>query len=112
MTAPDRAVSGQLERFLVILPTYNERENLAQVVPAILDQDPRLEVLVVDDNSPDGTGELADLLLEAQAVGASAATAPGCVAGVSTAAVEELLGSQGEVVRNHTRVVSRKGSPS
>ncbi len=50
------------ERFLVILPTYNESENLAQVVPAILDQDPRLEVLVVDDNSPDGTGQLADQL--------------------------------------------------
>ena len=53
------------ERFLVILPTYNEAENLAQIVPAILDQDPRLEVLVVDDNSPDGTGALADQLVSA-----------------------------------------------
>ena len=53
------------ERFLVILPTYNESENLPQVVPAILDQDPRLEVLVVDDNSPDGTGQLADQLVGA-----------------------------------------------
>jgi dolichol-phosphate mannosyltransferase len=53
------------ERFLVILPTYNESENLAQIVPAILDQDPRLEVLVVDDNSPDGTGALADQLASA-----------------------------------------------
>jgi dolichol-phosphate mannosyltransferase len=50
------------ERFLVILPTYNESENLAQIVPAILDQDARLEVLVVDDNSPDGTGSLAEQL--------------------------------------------------
>lgn len=50
------------ERFLIILPTYNEIENLPQIVPAILDQDPRLEVLVVDDNSPDGTGALADQL--------------------------------------------------
>jgi dolichol-phosphate mannosyltransferase len=50
------------ERFLVILPTYNERENLAQIVPAILDQDQRLEILVVDDSSPDGTGALADQL--------------------------------------------------
>lgn len=50
------------ERYLVILPTFNERENLAQVVPAVLDQDSRLEVLVVDDNSPDGTGVLADQL--------------------------------------------------
>ncbi|MEZ4456303.1 MAG: polyprenol monophosphomannose synthase [Gemmatimonadales bacterium] len=50
------------ERFLVILPTYNESENLPQIVPAILEQDSRLEVLVVDDNSPDGTGQLADQL--------------------------------------------------
>jgi dolichol-phosphate mannosyltransferase len=53
------------ERFLVILPTYNESENLPQVVPAILNQDQRLEVLVVDDNSPDGTGVLADQLAAA-----------------------------------------------
>jgi dolichol-phosphate mannosyltransferase len=50
------------ERLLVVVPTYNERINLPLVVPAILHQDPRLEVLVVDDNSPDGTGQLADEL--------------------------------------------------
>ena len=47
---------------LVIVPTYNERENLPQLVPQILEQDPRLEVLIVDDDSPDGTGEIADRL--------------------------------------------------
>lgn len=47
---------------LVIVPTYNERENLPAIVPQILAQDPRLEVLVVDDGSPDGTGALADEL--------------------------------------------------
>lgn len=47
---------------LVIVPTYDERENLPAIVPQILAQDPRLEVLVVDDGSPDGTGELADEL--------------------------------------------------
>jgi len=47
------------ERFLVILPTYNESTNLPRIVPRILAQDPRLEILVVDDNSPDGTGRLA-----------------------------------------------------
>jgi dolichol-phosphate mannosyltransferase len=50
------------ERALVVIPTYNERVNLPLVVPQILHQDPRLEVLVVDDNSPDGTGRLADEL--------------------------------------------------
>ncbi len=48
------------ERFLVILPTYNEGQNLPRIVPQILSQDPRLEILVVDDNSPDGTGRLAN----------------------------------------------------
>lgn len=50
------------ERFLVVLPTYNESRNLAQIVPIILSQDDRIEVLVVDDNSPDGTGKIADVL--------------------------------------------------
>ncbi|HEX6091382.1 MAG TPA: polyprenol monophosphomannose synthase [Gemmatimonadales bacterium] len=50
------------ERYLVCVPTYNERANLPLIVPAILEQDPRLEVLVIDDSSPDGTGALADTL--------------------------------------------------
>ena len=50
------------ERGLVIVPTYNESNNVTRIVPMILDQDPLLEVLVVDDNSPDGTGHLADEL--------------------------------------------------
>ncbi|CAN5159779.1 polyprenol monophosphomannose synthase [soil metagenome] len=49
---------------LVIVPTYNERENLPRLVPSILEQDPRLELLIVDDASPDGSGELADTLAE------------------------------------------------
>jgi dolichol-phosphate mannosyltransferase len=48
------------ERVLVVVPTYNERVNLPQILPAILAQDPAIDVLVVDDNSPDGTGQLAD----------------------------------------------------
>jgi dolichol-phosphate mannosyltransferase len=54
------------ERALVIVPTYNERENLPRLVPAILSADPRLEILVVDDNSPDGTGALADGIAAAE----------------------------------------------
>jgi len=48
------------DRALVIVPTYNEATNLPQILPLVLFQDERIEVLVVDDNSPDGTGRLAD----------------------------------------------------
>jgi dolichol-phosphate mannosyltransferase len=47
---------------LIVIPTYNERENLGELVPQILATDSRFEVLVVDDASPDGTGEIADQL--------------------------------------------------
>ena len=55
-----------LARALVIVPTYNERENLPRLVPLILSQHPEIEILVVDDGSPDGTGALADELAEEQ----------------------------------------------
>ncbi|MBN1448798.1 MAG: polyprenol monophosphomannose synthase [Bacteroidetes bacterium] len=44
-----------MKRALVIIPTYNELENIRSIVPEILRKDDRLEVLVVDDGSPDGT---------------------------------------------------------
>lgn len=47
-------------RSLVITPTYNERDNLPRLLPAILSQGDEFDVLVVDDGSPDGTGEIAD----------------------------------------------------
>jgi len=47
---------------LVIVPTYNEAENIQRLVAEILEQPAPLHVVVVDDNSPDGTGELADAL--------------------------------------------------
>lgn len=47
---------------LVVLPTYNERENLEPMAAAILSQAADFEILVVDDNSPDGTGHIADRL--------------------------------------------------
>jgi dolichol-phosphate mannosyltransferase len=55
-----------MDRCCVVVPTYNEAENLPELVPLILSQDPRLEVLVVDDNSPDGTGKIADDLALAE----------------------------------------------
>jgi dolichol-phosphate mannosyltransferase len=47
---------------VVVVPTYNERPNLAALAAGILDQGPEYRLLVVDDSSPDGTGELADEL--------------------------------------------------
>jgi dolichol-phosphate mannosyltransferase len=52
------------ERGLVVIPTYNEVANLAPLVEQVLAQDPRLEILVVDDHSPDGTGQLAEALAQ------------------------------------------------
>lgn len=48
------------DRALVIVPTYNECENIARLIDAVLSQDPRLEILVVDDGSPDGTAEIVE----------------------------------------------------
>ena len=50
---------------LIIVPTYNERDNLPQLVKRIMAQPAVLDVLVVDDSSPDGTGEVADALAAA-----------------------------------------------
>lgn len=48
------------DRALVIIPTYNERENVLKIIDAVLAQSPRIDVLIVDDGSPDGTGALVD----------------------------------------------------
>jgi dolichol-phosphate mannosyltransferase len=47
---------------IVVIPTYNERDNLERLARQLLSLDPNLHLLVVDDNSPDGTGRLADQL--------------------------------------------------
>jgi len=54
------------KRILVILPTYNEAENVVSLSRQVLDQDPRIEVLVVDDKSPDGTGDLVETIRKAE----------------------------------------------
>ncbi len=49
---------AKAKRSLIIIPTYNEGENIPRIIPKVLEQDPTFEVLVVDDNSPDGTAAL------------------------------------------------------
>lgn len=55
-----------MDRCIVVVPTYNESENLPLLVPQVLAQDERLEMLVVDDDSPDGTGKLAEELAQTE----------------------------------------------
>src|SRR2546430_2096034 len=63
MVAPQNETSMANVRALVIVPTYNERENISRLIETVLAQDQRLEVLVVDDGSPDGTGEIVDRII-------------------------------------------------
>ena len=51
-------------RVIIVMPTYNERQNLELMAGRIRDSVPDAHLLVVDDNSPDGTGDLADKLAE------------------------------------------------
>ena len=63
MSTPDGPpASRELGRILVIIPTYNEAENIEPIVARVRDAVPEAHVLVADDNSPDGTGDLADKL--------------------------------------------------
>jgi dolichol-phosphate mannosyltransferase len=48
------------ERALVVVPTYNEKENIRRLIATVLEQDPRIDMLIVDDGSPDGTGDIVD----------------------------------------------------
>lgn len=58
--------SSEITGPIVVLPTFNEAENLPRIVPAILEALPGGRILVVDDLSPDGTGEIADRLAAAE----------------------------------------------
>jgi dolichol-phosphate mannosyltransferase len=51
-----------MTRKIVVIPTFNERDTIPQIVPVILGQDPEIEVLVVDDSSPDGTGAVVEAM--------------------------------------------------
>ena len=58
-------MSVPMNRALVCIPTYNERENIEAIARAALAADPRIDLLIIDDNSPDGTGRIADELAAA-----------------------------------------------
>lgn len=49
---------------LVIIPTYNEIENIARMIEAVLGQDPSIDILIIDDNSPDGTADVVKKAME------------------------------------------------
>jgi dolichol-phosphate mannosyltransferase len=51
-------VETSLPKILVVVPTYNEAENITKLIPAVLRQAPNLHMLIVDDGSPDGTGQI------------------------------------------------------
>lgn len=53
-----------VKKAVVVVPTYNEAENVGRLLPAILERDERLSVLVVDDNSPDGTADVVKSLAD------------------------------------------------
>ena len=55
---------ADLGRILVIIPTYNEQENITRIVTRLRTAVPEAHVLIVDDNSPDGTGKIADDISE------------------------------------------------
>jgi dolichol-phosphate mannosyltransferase len=50
-------------RNLVIVPTYNERDNIKELIQKILEFSPQIHILVIDDNSPDGTGKIVESLM-------------------------------------------------
>lgn len=54
----------RVQRALVVMPTYNEADNVPRIVPLVLSADPRIDILVVDDASPDGTARVVSALAE------------------------------------------------
>ena len=52
------------KRILIIIPTYNEIDNIQKLVPQVLKQDSRIEILVIDDNSPDGTAGAVEAMMK------------------------------------------------
>ena len=64
MTEPNPSAGPPANRIVIVMPTYNERQNLESIAGRVRVALPAADLLVVDDNSPDGTGDLADKLAE------------------------------------------------
>ena len=54
-----------MPRTLVVTPTYNEADNIEKFMSQVLAQSPEIDMLIVDDNSPDGTGDLVERVTKA-----------------------------------------------
>lgn len=52
------------QKSLVIIPTYNEMENIPKLIPIVLSQDDSIDILIVDDNSPDGTANYVEQIIQ------------------------------------------------
>ena len=65
MTEPNPSAEAPASRIVIVMPTYNERQNVESIAGRVRAALPAADLLVVDDNSPDGTGDLADKLAEA-----------------------------------------------
>jgi len=64
VTEPNASDGASASRIVIVMPTYNERQNLESIAGRVRAALPEADLLVVDDNSPDGTGDLADKLAE------------------------------------------------
>ena len=65
MTEPNPSAEAPASRIVIVMPTYNERQNVESIAGRVRAALPAADLLIVDDNSPDGTGDLADKLAEA-----------------------------------------------
>jgi dolichol-phosphate mannosyltransferase len=53
-----------MPKILVVIPTYNESDNIGRIIPAVLGQSPEIDLLVVDDSSPDGTAKIVKEIMQ------------------------------------------------
>ncbi len=64
MSASENRKIKNMSKTVILMPTYNERQNIKLLVPEIFALHPDICVLVIDDNSPDGTGEAVRMMMK------------------------------------------------